>query len=95
MKLYRLFVLMAALYGNALFAQLNVSLKKVTELKDISSGFRPVFVSSKSIVFTDGANTGLYLSDFKKKTITKLCDDIGAGNHFKVSEDGNTIVYKS
>ncbi len=95
MKLYHLVVLMTALYSNALFAQLHVSVKKATELKEIASGFHPVFVSSKSIVFTDGANTGLYLSDFKKKTITKLCDDIGAGNHFKVSEDGNTIVYKS
>lgn len=95
MKLYRLFLLIVLFYSPLLFAQSPFSVKKIIALEEINSGYRPVFVHSKSIVYTDAANNGLYLYDFKSKKSTKLCDDTGAGNHFKVSEDGKTVVYKS
>ena len=95
MKLYRLFILILALYGNVLSAQQNISVKKISELNGISSGFRPVFISDKSIVYTDELNNALFLYDIKKKSALNLCDDIGSGDHFIISDDGKNIAYKS
>ncbi len=94
MKFYALFII-TVFYSNILFAQQNISVKKISELNGISSGFRPVFISDKRIVYTDELNNALFLYDIKKKSALKLCDDIGAGNHFKVSDDGKSIAYKS
>lgn len=95
MKYYALFILITILSANVLNAQQSFAVKKISELKEISSGFRPVFISDKRFVYTDNLNNALFLFDIRKKNIVKLSDDVGVGNHFKISDDGKNIVYKS
>jgi len=95
MKNYLLFFLLSLFYTSSIFAQKTVSVKKIKPIKEISSGFRPVFVGDRGLIYTSQSNKGLYYYDLKKKNIQKLCDDTGAGAQFKISKNEKKLVYKS
>jgi len=84
------------LISQLLFAQKEFRVTKVDEIKGISSGSHPVFIrNTDNIVYSSLTNNGLYLYDAKEQTTKTLNADNGAGFQFQLSENGETIVYKS
>ena len=72
------------------------SVKKVTQVTEINTGFSAIFTTkADKILFTSENNNGLSVFDLKTKTQKVLNSEKGSGFEPSLSADGKTIFYKS
>ena len=79
-----------------LHSQAQFKVKKAVQIKEIQSGFNPIFTpKADKIIFSSQDNVGLSLYDMKTKAQKKLNSDVGSGFEACISADGKTVFYKS